>query len=271
MDNIERFYTRNVFAFGLLAVIFCSASYAQRSRPRSKSRIVKPAVVKQSEPLPGYDFDIKVFADGNMQLQVNTGYETRGLSNTLLERALTEYVEMTSSTSKRTAAQPRISIRPEPGTDLSRVMEIARSARRSGAAQLQIVTPDNISLEIGPEPKDQGDFNVKPDPLFLLVAIHKDHGVTLNNESYGNSSDPSALQKMLISVFREREDNGVFRGNTNEIEKTVYLSADVPARFSDLIDVARSVRYAGARPIFLVIDDDPILKLNDRFDLIPVP
>jgi biopolymer transport protein ExbD len=258
-----------VCTIALFAVVLCAPAYGQRSKPKIKPPVVKPVAAIESEPLPGYDFDIKVFADGSVQLQVVTGYETRGLSNPLLEKALTEYVEMTSYAAGKKVSPPHIFIRPDPGVDLKRLMEIARSARKSGSAELQIVTPDNIALKIGPEPKELGDINIKPNPLTLVVAIHKDKSVTLNNEAYGSSSDPSPLGGMLKKVFRDREDNGVFRPGTNEVEKTLNIMADMPARFSDLIAVAKAVGDAGAGPIFLVVDDDQFGVR--RLDLIPVP
>ena len=270
MANFETFDKQIVCTIALFAVVLCAPAYGQRSKPKIKPRAEKPVAAIQSEPLPGYDFDIKVFADGSVQLQVITGYETRGLSNTLLEKALTEYVEMTSHSSGKKVSPPHIFIRPEPGVDLNRLMEIARSARKSEPAELQIVTPDNIALKVGPEPKELDNINVKPNPLLLVVAIHKDRSVMLNNEIYGDSLDPSPLGRMLTKVFRDREDNGVFRPNSNEVEKTVHITADLPARFSDLIDVAKAVSYAGAGPIFLVVDDDPVLNIK-RIDLIPVP
>ena len=271
MAKMKRFRGQIACLFTLF-IILCVPASGQRSKPGGKPKTVRSIVPKKSEPLPGYEFEVKVFADGTIQLSVKSGYETRGLSNTLLEKAFSEYSEMTSGSPAKKISNPRVIIRPDPAVDMKRLMEIARSARVSGSTDLQIVTPDGIGLNIGPEPKDTNNINVKPNPLFLSVIVHKDKTVTLNNEVYGSVSDTSPLAAIMTKVFREREANGVLRPDSNEVEKTVHLTAELPAHFSDLIAVAKTISYAGAEPSFLVVDDDPSgLTVKDVKELLPVP
>src|SRR4051812_10289265 len=62
-------------------LLFAVSADAQRRKTHVVVKPVKTAPAKQVEPRPGYEFEIKVFADGSLQLKVMSGYETRGLSN----------------------------------------------------------------------------------------------------------------------------------------------------------------------------------------------
>ena len=63
---------------------------------------------------------------------------------------------------------------------------------------------------------NQNNVAVKSSPLKLR----------LNNEEMGTTDDTSVLSKKLKEVFKDREDGGVLREGTNEIEKTVHLQSD---------------------------------------------
>src|SRR5687767_15907957 len=66
--------------------------------------------------------------------------------------------------------------------------------------------PSRFEAKVPAEPKDQPQMNVKPNPLTLVVAISKEtRGITLNNEPFGDVSDPSALSSRLRTIFKERE------------------------------------------------------------------
>ena len=116
--------------------------------------------------------------------------------------------------------------------------------------------PSRFEAKVPAEPKDEVNVNVKPNPLTLVVAISKDNGaITLNNEAYGDVSDPSKLSDKLKSVFKERESNGTLREGTNEVEKTLFLKAPKSVRYGDVVKVIDAVKDAGASPIGLQIDD----------------
>jgi len=106
-----------------------------------------------------------------------------------------------------------------------------------------------------PKPEDQ-QSNPKPNPLTLVVAVNKgDMKVTLNNAAAGDVSDPSALTTQLSQIFKERENNGVFREGTNEVEKTVFIKSPRTVKYGDVVKVIDAVKQAGAQPIGLQIDD----------------
>ncbi len=116
--------------------------------------------------------------------------------------------------------------------------------------------PSRFEAKVPAEPKDQQDANVKPNPLTLVVAISKEtRGITLNNEPFGDVSDTEKLSAKLREVFKARENEGVFREGTNEVEKTIFLKSPKSVRYGDVVKVIDAAKAAGASPIGLQIDD----------------
>jgi biopolymer transport protein ExbD len=117
--------------------------------------------------------------------------------------------------------------------------------------------PSRFEAKVPAEPKNQPqDVNIKPNPLTLVVAINKDtKGITLNNEPYGDVSDTEKLNKKLAEIFRDRTNNAVFRENSNEIEKTIFIKSPKSVRYGDVVKVIDAAKAAGASPIGLQIDD----------------
>src|SRR6478672_11301050 len=116
--------------------------------------------------------------------------------------------------------------------------------------------PSRFEAKVPAEPKDQQDVNVKPNPLTLVVAINKEtKGITLNNENFGDVSDTEKLNNKLSEIFRERENNGVFREGTNEVEKTIFIKSPKSVRYGDVVRVIDAAKAAGASPVGLQIDD----------------
>lgn len=118
------------------------------------------------------------------------------------------------------------------------------------------VKPSRFEAKVPAEPKRQENLDVKPNPLTLVVAINKDtRQVTLNNEPAGDVSDASALTAKLDEIFKQRENNGVFREGTNEVEKTIFIKSPTSVRYGDVVKVIDAAKMAKASPIGLQIDD----------------
>lgn len=116
--------------------------------------------------------------------------------------------------------------------------------------------PSRFEAKVPAEPKDEQNVNVKPNPLTLVVAISKEtRGLTLNNEPFGDVSDTDKLKNRLLEIFKERENNGVFREGTNEVEKTIFLKSPKSVRYGDVVKVIDAAKAAGASPIGLQVDD----------------
>jgi biopolymer transport protein ExbD len=118
------------------------------------------------------------------------------------------------------------------------------------------VKPSRFEAKVPAEPKNQQNLEVKPNPLTLVVAINNQtKAVTLNNEPAGDVSDASALTARLQEIFKQRENNGVFRENSNEIEKTIFIKSPKSLRYGDVVKVIDAAKSAGASPIGLQVDD----------------
>jgi biopolymer transport protein ExbD len=116
--------------------------------------------------------------------------------------------------------------------------------------------PSRFEAKVPAEPKDQQNVDVKPNPLTLVVSINRDtRAIQLNNNPAGTVDDPSSLTGQLTDIFKQRENNGVFRENSNEIEKTIFIKSPKSARYGDVVKVIDAAKGAGASPIGLQIDD----------------
>lgn len=118
------------------------------------------------------------------------------------------------------------------------------------------VKPSRFEAKVPAEPKNQQNLEVKPNPLTLVIGINNGtKAVTLNNEAAGDVSDATLLTTKLQEIFKQRENNGVFRENSNEIEKTVFIKSPKSMRYGDVVKVIDAAKLAGASPIGLQVDD----------------
>jgi biopolymer transport protein ExbD len=116
--------------------------------------------------------------------------------------------------------------------------------------------PSRFEAKVPAEPRPEDQTVTKPNPLTLVIAINKaDNVITLNNEPQGDLSDTSALFNKLSQTFKDRENNGVFREGTNEVEKTVFIKSPRSVRYGNVVKVIDAAKTAGAQPIGLQIDD----------------
>lgn len=115
--------------------------------------------------------------------------------------------------------------------------------------------PSKFEAKVPAEPKDQTQVDVKPNPLTLVISIDKNtKAITLNNDGFGDVSDTEKLSNKLKEIFKQREDNGVLREGTNEVEKTVFIKAPTSVKYGDVARLIDAAKMAGASPIGLQID-----------------
>jgi|GEM_PF-100790 len=116
------------------------------------------------------------------------------------------------------------------------------------------ITPLDFEVHLPPPPSEQ-DPVLRPNPLFLLASLDRDGRLTLNNENMETVFDTRKLVDRLSLVFKERENNGVFREESNEIEKTVYVKVPGSGKYGDFVRLVEAVKLSGSDPIFIQIDD----------------
>jgi hypothetical protein len=141
------------------------------------------------------------------------------------------------------------------------------------------ITKDVLKERLGKKgietiPIRSADKILKPNPLTLNVKF-VNGGVSpklkLNNEEY----EFDELVKKLYAIFKERENYGVFREGTNEIEKEISLGASdgeiayydsnriYVEDFEKLVD---NLRKAGIDQIKLDVVDFASVKIPDNIN-----
>ena len=120
-----------------------------------------------------------------------------------------------------------------------------------------------------PPPTDPSELlQVRPNPLTLIVKVDDQHKVSLNGDEMGSLANLSQVSTALQEIFREREKNGVFRSDTNEIEKTVFIDLPLKAPAADLLTIGKALKDAGSDRIGLATADLPV---DTRKELEEVP
>lgn len=235
-------------------VLFLPIDGSSQIRKSKPTPAAKPAVSNTDAKFPGYSFEITIDKDKTVLIEVLTGYEQQNLDNGQLNKALSEYLSMQS----RKPVGPKITIRPDESLDLKTVLDVVKAVRVSDSADVSIEMGNGESIGVPVDPRFIRVHDVRPNPLFLLAVLDEKKGITLNNEEYGNLADPSRLKVRLREIFNARENNGVFRPGSNEVEKTVNVKMPSTAKFTDLINFVKALEYVGAGPLVLQVDKDDI-------------
>ena len=154
---------------------------------------------------------------------------------------------MSNTAYKADEAQPNINVTPM--IDILLVLLIIFMA-------ISPLKPARFEAKVPAEPKPEDQQNnPRPNPLTLVVTIDNNQKIKLNADDMGTVSDTSNLSATLSQTFKERENGGVFREGTNEVEKTIFIKAPRASRYNDVVKVIDAVKAAGAQPIGLQIDD----------------
>ena len=113
--------------------------------------------------------------------------------------------------------------------------------------------PSAFKANIPSESKNEnpGQANIHT----LIVSVNPDLTLEINNQKeFGTVAEPTNLIAKLSQTFNERAENGVFKDNSNEIEKTVFIKAPRNLNYGEVAKVVDAVKQAGASPIGLQID-----------------
>ncbi len=142
--------------------------------------------------------------------------------------------------------------------DYAGLVKIFELARKNKIFNIKLVVSQNDKADVKnvlevilPELPRNSSEPVKPNPLTLIAALQKDGKVQLNRE--GNTLD--AVKARLREVFRNREQNGVFKEGTNEIYKAVTVQGFRSAKYEEIAKLIDALKEVGASPILLQIDD----------------
>lgn len=154
---------------------------------------------------------------------------------------------MSNSAYKAEEATPSINVTPL--IDILLVLLIIFMA-------ISPLKPARFEAKVPAEPKpEDASTPPRPNPLTLVVTVDKDLKMKLNTDDIGTTADTSDLSGRLSQLFKDRENQGVFREGTNEVEKTLFIKAPRSVKYGEVVKVIDAVKVAGAQPIGLQIDD----------------
>lgn len=212
-------------------------------------------------------------------LSVNSGgqvfYQDKPLDDAALQKVLAEYDEKhkndpsTSDTKYPSLYDDKYKsfyLKADAGASFSQIIKVLKAVRASSNKAYVakfIVKPQKEADEYSRTPniryvvkinlgiKEKIDENApppRPNPLVLFTKLNTAGKATLNFEP---PMEMSELNTRLTKLFKEREQNGVFREGTNEVEKAVILVALPEVKYGDAIKFIDELDEAGAQPIIL--------------------
>ena len=122
--------------------------------------------------------------------------------------------------------------------------------------------PHVFEAKLPAEPADLK--NLRADSNTLVVTIEQDRTLRLNSlTDMGTVDDTSKLSTTLVSLFRERAKNHVYRAHLLgradlpdeiRIEKTVFIKAPRSISYGEVARVIDGLKGAGASPVGLQLD-----------------
>lgn len=273
---VSRFSSHNllvalvVLVLGIFVAVNVSDAYAQQKGKKSKTSAKKKSPpVKADAPdlrtelinsldvlcIPRQSETSSVIQiDANSKLTATV--QTKNDSKVLADGApVSSLPEILSRIDKKSV----VTFKADPTLSFKSIADALQKMRRATENCINVESlskTDNQYVYIAPEPlRDNGSMNVKPNPLTLIVELKPDKKITLNADDEGSLNDTSTLSNKLKEIFAAREENGVFREGTNEVEKTIFIKAPLTAKFADVIKIIEAVKEAGATPVGLQIDD----------------
>lgn len=124
--------------------------------------------------------------------------------------------------------------------------------------------PHSFAAKLPAEP--DSNLRVEANINTLVVTIQPDRTLKLNrlDDDMGTVDDPSKLSVFLVSLFRQRKTNHVYRAEMltridlpedYRIEKTVFIKAPRSIPYGEVAKVIDSLKGAGAEPVGLQLDD----------------
>jgi biopolymer transport protein ExbD len=123
--------------------------------------------------------------------------------------------------------------------------------------------PHSFAAKLPSQPDP--DRILSPDILTLVVTVRPDGTLQLNGlpDDMGTVADTSKLTTFLVSLFKERKANHVYRDEMisrldlpedYRLQKTVFIKAPRSIAYGEVAKVIDGVKGAGADPVGLQLD-----------------
>ena len=168
------------------------------------------------------------------------------------------------SSASKNSQTPSFVVRPDMDVKMSEILDVINAVRVSPKTDMRIEADPGLAIFI-PKKLDPKGPPPRPNPLTLIVSIDDESNILLNGEQHGSLSNPASLERILKQIFKDRENNGVWRQGTNTTEMTVVIKLQRNLIFTDLVKVASAVKRAGSDNIGLQVDEpEKFASLTDR-------
>jgi biopolymer transport protein ExbD len=106
-----------------------------------------------------------------------------------------------------------------------------------------------------PEPLTPNRPKADPWDLNLRVDLLSDLSLKLNGTGAGSISDMTELTRRLSDTIKQREELGSIDPSTGMIAKTVFIRAPRSMSYGEVARVIDHVKWAGADPVGLQLDE----------------
>lgn len=258
---------RNISVLLCLALLVFSADAAGQKPKKPVTKAPVNTIQSREEPVtPGerFFFVMSLDGDGNSStiLRNEKGQALTPAENALFFSNLSRLGDSRLTPAARAALAPGVMIKPYGALKYKKLAEAVRAARNPSDLRVVVETGDDFYLGIKKKPDLKKP--PRPNPMTLVLTVDNEDRLYLNNEPHGSLSNTSELSNYLKSIFKDRENNGVFREATNVIETTVFLNPRDDLPIADLMKLVNVLREAGSDTVELVVDPlgPPMIKLD---------
>ena len=251
----------------LCFLAFGSSGLGQRPKKAPLAKPVKKPLATKSLLPAEYEYRFYLDSKNNLNCTVVSLTNGKYLEPPQRSRAMRAiFASPGDRMALEVSAPPRVVIEADPSLDISRVLDVISELRVSDEQDIELGLPDDLHLLVSKMPQKRPDVIVFPNPLTLVVRLDDKKNITLNNQNLGVYPAFDQLTNRLLPIFKERENNGVLRKGTYDVEKTVKIVIPLTGyHLSDLVLVAQALRDAGSDQIVLDIDsydEEPLERIE---------
>lgn len=250
----------------VLTLFLSALSFVEAQKKKLvRKKTVRTAMIETNSAsipeLKDYAFVVQIDKDANVTVRIQNTEDSEFLANSSSVKPLTDFFSAFSSLQNTKASvktknllNPIIIIKADWSLNFGEVVKVIQSLRGFSTQKIKIQIAENLYAAVPPQIDDE-NIILKPNPTFLLVALEKDSKIRINQEEMGDFENTSPLRDKLKEIFKYREQNGVLRPGTNEVERTVFVKAPLSVKFNNVIRLVQSIAGTGASPIGLQVDD----------------
>ena len=206
-----------------------------------------------------FAFVVEIDENAGVAVRVQKTEDSGLLADASSTKTITDFFKSLSpSPNGKASLDAVIVVKAAESLSFGKVLEVIRALRVSPEQKIKLQISENYYVGI---PRLLTEEIVRPNPNYLLVSLQNDSKILLNREEHGTFNNTAPLKEKLDEIFKMRDKYGILRYGTNEVEKTVFVTAPDSVKFSDVIKLIREIAAAGAAPIGLQMDDFRIIQV----------